>query len=512
MQVKDNRTFAALRRGKFTIGALLLALLSAAAGNASAEVDLLEIHGQPLVLTATGQNREEVWNWFDPPPAANGHSYENQYHFLGSWVRVGFGYRLERVKGFVEVMSPYLINLPDNATAPPPQGLLGLGANYFDPNRSVNDASVFLKQGYLEFRDIGLEGLSFKGGRFEFLDGAEYQPPQLDPELGWLVRNRIAQRLVANFGFSDVMRSFDGAVAGYGNDKFQATAMYSVPTKGVFDLDGMEELSGIDLAYASLNAGPRLFRSGLWGNSMLRVFYIFYNDGRGIPLVDNRRLSGSKADTQAVSIDTIGADYLRVVPAGPGTADFLIWTAGQLGKWGNQNQRAYAIVAEAGYRLNEVAWKPWLRLGYTAGSGDDSRGGSTHGTFFQILPTPRLYAFFPFFNMMNVDDAMAQMVLNPRADMEIQASAHGLWLDSKNDLWYSGGGAFDNRSFGFSGRPSNGHGYLATLTDCQLTYPLNRHLTMQLYYGHAFGGSVIAAIYQAGRESDFGFIQMTWTL
>ena len=39
---------------------------------------------------------------------------------------------------------------------------------------------------------------------------------------------------------------------------------------------------------------------------------------------------------------------------------------------GSQSQRAYAVVAEAGYRLDQVAWKPWLRFGYTVGSGDNN--------------------------------------------------------------------------------------------------------------------------------------------
>jgi len=31
-----------------------------------------------------------------------------------------------------------------------------------------------------------------------------------------------------------------------------------------------------------------------------------------------------------------------------------------------------------------------------------------------------------------------------------------LWLSSSRDLWYAGGGAFDNHLFGYTGRPSFG--------------------------------------------------------
>ena len=489
-----------------------------APSEAHAAVDLFTIGGQPIVLTATEQSREEVWNWFAPTNPAKGPDYQNRYNFMGSWIRVGLGYQFDGVKAFAELMSPFFINLPDNAIVPPPpgkpgpQGLLGLGANYYQPHQNPHDASVFLKQAYLKFGRNIVPGLDVKGGRFEFFDGLEYLPAELDPQLKWIATNRIAQRLIGNFGFSDVTRSFDGVVGSYGNEDWQATVMYGVPTKGVFDLNAMEEIRNTDLVYASLNAGPGALRSELWGNSIGRLFYIYYNDTRGLALVDNRGLSGKTADTGPVSIDTVGGDYARTIAMGSGAADLLLWSAGQFGSWGAQSQRAYAVVAEAGYRLAHAPWKPWLRFGYTIGSGDDDKKDSTHSTFFQILPTPRLYAMTPFYNMMNINDAMAQLLLHPLANLEIQSSLHGLWLDAKKDRWYSGGGAFDNRIFGYAGRPSNGFGYLGSLADCQATWKMNSHFALQLYYGHIFGGSVAGSIYPAGRETDYGFIQTTFSL
>ena len=479
--------------------------------NAAATVDVFTISGRPVTLSLIEQNREEVWNWFNPGALKRGPE-ENRYNFLGSWIRLGATYEFGGIKGFAELMSPFFINLPNGAICPLPQGPLGLGANYYQPHENVNDASVFLKQGYVEFGRGFQYGLDVRGGRFEFLDGAEYQPDKLDPELRWLLLNRISQRLVANFGFSDVMRSFDGALVSYGNDKWQATLMYGVPTKGVFDLKGMDEIRNLDLLYASLNAGPTLFSSGLWGESFTRLFYVYYNDTRRVALIDNRNLTGANADTSPVSIDTVGADYVRAQHVGKGVIDFLVWTAGQFGAWGNQSQRSYAFVAEGGYRFDSIAWQPWFRFGYTVGSGDDNPKDGAHETFFQILPTPRLYAFFPFFNIMNMNEAMGQLVLNPLPAVEVETSLHGLWLDSSKDLWYTGGGAYNNSIFGYTGRPSVGHGYLGTLADCQLSWKINRHFALELYYGHAFGGSVVGANYSSGREGDFGFIQTTWTL
>lgn len=494
-------------RAALTLTAALV-LVFLHVGYALASIDLFRIDGQPIQLSVVEQNREEIWNWFAPTNPA----YDNRYNFLGSWLRLGAAYQLHGVKIYGEVMSPYFVNLPSNAIAPPPQGLLGVGANYYQSQRHANDASIFLKQGYLEFTRDFVEDLDLKGGRFEFNDGLEYAPSTLDQEMTWLLRNRISQRLVANFGFSDVMRSFDGAVASYGNDRWQATAMYGVPTKGAFDQHGQEEIARADVIYASLNVGPALLSSPLWGDSLGRLFYVFYSDTRGLPLVDNAVIMGATPRTGPVSIDTVGADYIRTVPVGPGVVDVLLWTAGQFGAWGTQSQGSYAYVVEGGYRLSDVPWKPWMRIGYTVASGDGDSHNSTHGTFFQILPTPRLYAFFPFYNMMNIDDALVQLITNPTDNLEIQNAIHGLWLDSSKDLWYVGGGAYNNKFFGFVGRPSHGYGYLGSLADCQITWKFNQHIALQLYYGHAFGGSVIGSDYPAGRTGDLGYLQTNFSL
>ncbi len=480
-------------------GVLLIALMPS---RARADFSPASVTGEPVTVSGSLRMREEVWNWFDPGTTANRQN-DNRYHFFGGYIRLGAAYQMEGVKIFAELMTPFLINLPDDAIAPAPQGLLGFGGNYFQPNQSSNSASVFLKQGYLEFGQRAVQGLDFKGGRFEFADGSEFVPS--DPELKWLAKNRIAQRLVGNFGFSDVMRSFDGAVASYGDRAWQATVMYGVPTKGAFDLQGMNEIRNTDLVYASLNAGPNRY----WGNSLARIFYIYYDDGRGLVPVDNRSAAVRNSDRRPIDIHTVGVDYVGTIAAGPGVADLLLWGGGQLGTWGRLTHEAYFAAAEAGYRLVDLGWKPWLRLGYTTTSGDGNSRDHTHETFFQILPTPRPYAMFPFFNMMNLDDAMLQMVLTPVPDAEVQSALHGLWLSSTRDLWYAGGGEFDDKLFGYAGRPSSGRSYLATLLDCQVTWKLNEHLSSAIYYAHAFGGSVVSAIYPAGKAADYGFIEAT---
>jgi hypothetical protein len=319
------------------------------------------------------------------------------------------------------------------------------------------------------------------------------------------VMNRIQQRLIGPFTYTDIMRSFDGALVRYGRDGWNFTAMYGVPTKGAFDLQAMDELKRTDLFYAALNLGP----NQKWGNSLGRLFYIYYDDGRGATKVDNRATAVLLADKRRIEMHTAGVDSIHTTELGPGIADFMVWGAGQLGGWGHQSQEAWAAVGEAGYRFTELKWKPWLRVGYSTTSGDSNPNDSVHGTFFQILPTARQYALFPFYNMMNLNDASAELILAPLNNVETRTTLHGLWLSSNKDLWYSGGGAFDNKIFGYTGRPSFGRSYLASVLDTGITWKINQHLSTYAYYGHAFGGSVVSAIYAGGKQADYGYVEAT---
>ena len=149
-----------------------------------------------------------------------------------------------------------------------------------------------------------------------------------------------------------------------------------------------------------------------------------------------------------------------------------------------------------------------MRGGYDDGSGDSDSSDQQHGTFFQTLPTPRLYARLPFFNMMNNGDAFGEVMLRPSTSVTVRTDVHAVRLADKNDLWYSGGGAQNDDLFGFAGTPAQGRHDLAQLVDLSATIAVARQLTLAGYYGHAFGGDVVGATF-AGRGADYGFLEMT---
>ena len=225
----------------------------------------------------------------------------------------------------------------------------------------------------------------------------------------------------------------------------------------------------------------------------LRAFALSYHDGRHVLKSDNRPGAARAADQHNIRVTTLGGNYLQTAITGSGTADLLLWGAAQFGNWGLLQQRARALAMEGGF---QPKWrlKPWFRAGYFYSTGDSNPNDGEHGTFFQILPTPRIYARFPFYNLMNNQDAFAEAIVRAQTKWTIRYDAHFLRLSERHDLWYSGGGAFQPGTFGFVGRPSNAHQGLANVYDLSADYQVNPHLTLTGYYAIATGRAVVQKI------------------
>ncbi len=455
-----------------------------------------------VTVNASLRTRVEAWDWFQG-------NANNDYAFPGSIARLGLSQSGKTFDWQIELAAPFLLGLPDDAIAPGAQGQLGFGGSYFAANhRETNAGMVFAKQGFIRFNNLGgARGQSLRLGRFEVIDGTEVTPK--DATLAALKRDRIAHRLIGNFGFTDVGRSFDGAQYTRNTPRLNVTLFGGRPTRGVFQVDGWGELN-INVFYGAVTGqvtGKR--NSGEW-----RIFGLGYQDLRdGVVKTDNRTAAARAADAGHIQIGTFGGHYLHAVKTGAGVFDALAWVALQTGSWGNLNQRASAFAVEGGWQPPGLGrLKPWLRAGDDYGSGDKNLGDATHGTFFQVLPTPRVYARFPFFNMMNNRDGFGELVLRPSGKVVLRTDVHSLWLANRQDLWYSGGGAFQPWTFGYTGRPSNGSTGLATLFDVSVDYSVNRHAAVGTYYGRAWGKSVIQSIYPQGQNANFGYVELTFKL
>lgn len=436
------------------------------------------------------------WDWYEAPP------YENSYGYGESLLRFGLSQIVGRWDWKLEITQPTILDAPnDSVSAKTAQGQLGLGATYYAANGNNSwPVAAFLKQGFARYNFA--EDGNVRLGRIEWVEGLETKPK--NPTIAWLQHHRVAQRLIGNFGFTNAQRSFDGIDAHYGEGSWDITTMFGRADQGVFNMNGNPELN-VDIQYLA-------FTKSNWNDHFLwRVFGIGYHDGRtGITKTDNRALAVRQTDHRNIRLGTYGADFMTAIPAGSGQFDFMGWGALQNGRWGYQQQSSNAAAVEGGYQFLNVTSTPWIRGGWWRGSGDNNPNDGTHGTFVELLPTPRVYARTPIYNLMNLTDEFVQVIDRPNKKWDLRSDLHWLQLTSSKDLWYQGGGAFDNKVFGFTGRPSNGHSSFNNLWDISSDWHATPHLEVNLYYGHAWGKTVVQKIYPAGQTAQLFYLELIY--
>ncbi len=450
-----------------------------------------------LRWTATLRTRGEAWDWFDAGP-------EGRYGFLGSFIRAGVSQQRPGFGWRVELMAPVLLGLPDDAVLPGAQGQLGQGASYFAANAGDRSAAdVFPKEVYVRLGSPPAhDGHSLRLGRFDFSDGTEILPT--DPSLTRLKRERIGQRLLGPFGFTHVTRSYDGLQYSWTSRGRQLWLMGVRPTTGVFDTDGWGWVDDVSVLYGAVTLPVRLGDAS--GDA--RIFALWYEDDRGVTKTDNRAPALRESDRGTVRVTTFGGHVLQLFPTPSGPVDLLLWGALQTGSWGTLDHAVTAAALELGIqpRLGRLA--PWLRIGLFRGSGDGDPADGDHDTFFALLPTPRPYARFPFYNFSNTTEVFTTLSVQPHPLATVRAGARRLRLSEVEDLWYVGGGAFEDETFGYTGRPSGGARGLATILDLSLTVAPAPWVSIEAYGALALEGDVIRGIYPGAGTGRLAYLEV----
>ena len=246
----------------------------------------------PFEITINWRTRAEGWNWFEAPTG------NSDYPLWHSLLRIGIGQTREKLDWFAEMEQPSILGLPNDAVVAGPAGQLGLGGSYYAANNNEsNNASIFLKQAFVDFKHLGPARV--KLGRFEYFDGMEVKPK--DPMLAAVVQSRIAHRLISNFGFTAVQRTFDGGQFSLNSGKNNFTFFSARPTAGILQTDGMPELD-IEVYYGAFTRTINTPH----GEAQLRVFGLGYVDDRTTILkTDNRPVPVRTADLGKVQLATL---------------------------------------------------------------------------------------------------------------------------------------------------------------------------------------------------------------
>ena len=473
------------------------AAASAPPSVASASKDRLTVR-----TTASLRSRVEDWRWFDTTAAG-------AYRFTALLARLGAQASRGSWSAKADLSAPVLLSLPTDASAPAPLGQFGLGANYASASTSgtalrSNVAGLVVRQAVLDWK----QGSStIRLGRFDVSDGVERTPTS--PALTTLKNTRLSQRLLGPFGFTHGQRAMDGVSAQTTRSGHTLTALAIRPTSGVFAVTRAGRSLPVNIAYGAWSYG-RAHKRGEWD---ARLFGLWYQDERGLVPTDNR-LAGTRISApRNITVNTVGAHVVAVRSVGEWSVDGLAWGAAQTGSWSTLMHRAHALALEVGAQRRTAPWSPWLRAGWYRGSGDRNPADNTHGTFFQIAPTPRIYARFPFYNGMNSDERFAYATVKPSKTVSARLGVHDVRLASASDQWLLGGGAFDTRNFGYVGRtlPPGSSPRLGVVSEASVEWKPRAHVAMEGFLAVASRAAGPARIYGTGSRGRLALLELTLT-
>ena len=269
---------------------VLFLLLFGASAICLAQSDSEPLRIGSVDVSGNLRERYESWDWF---PGTG----ESAYGFSGALLTLGFSQHKTDFDWTVDLAAPILLDVPNRAIGPGAQGQFGLGPAYYAYNHNQQySAMVFPEQAFIRLKG---EHYSLRLGRFQFSDGTEVTPK--NPTLAAVKRDRIDQRLIGIFGFSDVERSSDGVQYTYSNGPWNFTSLAVIPTRGVFQVDGWGWVK-TPYTYTALTRQLSLGKS----DAEWRVFGIYYNDDRGVLKTDNRPLAARRQDLDAINIGTFG--------------------------------------------------------------------------------------------------------------------------------------------------------------------------------------------------------------
>lgn len=457
-----------------------------------------EKRGDGLTLGGSVFARYAYWNWFEGPD--NG----NDYDYWFQRTRIHLKYTSRFWSAFVEPQYVTIFDVPEDAFGAPPLGPYGMGGLYYLHNNDDDPDSLGFHQGWLSVYTPD-KRLQLTLGRFEYSDGREVMQAGDGVHFNMLKNIHLSDRMISSFGWAAFGRSFDGGVFQYDDQRVNVTTMFSYPTQGGWEEDINETMEDISIGAATLTAKKDSVIPGM----ELAAFYYNYRDDREVSQrVDNSGVNTAPAVD--IAIDMVGGHAVGVYDIGPGAADVLLWGGYQFGDWYELDQSAYALATEAGYQFTDIYAKPWFRVGYYLGSGDDDPNDGDHGTFFQMAPGTRKYNMLPYCDLMNIEDVFAQVITHPLEKLMLRVDYHFVQLSEENDRWYMGSGPTQEKGniFGYIGRPSSGEDALSQELHVLARYRVSNHWRVDGSYCHIFGDDVVEGVYGQDDEADYASIEL----
>jgi hypothetical protein len=172
----------------------------------------------------------------------------------------------------------------------------------------------------------------------------------------------------------------------------------------------------------------------------------------------------------------------------------------QVGSFGNDSILAWATGINAGYTW-DAPWKPRLGLKTGATSGDHNPNDGHLETFDALFFKSGYFNDASLIRPQNIISVHPTISVSPSKAFSLDGGVSPFWRYSRDDAVYG--------VPGFVSVPANNtaSSYIGTALDVNLTWQVQRHVSVQASYVHFFTGSYI---HQAGG-SDVNYFSTTLT-
>ena len=175
----------------------------------------------------------------------------------------------------------------------------------------------------------------------------------------------------------------------------------------------------------------------------------------------------------------------------------------QFGDFGRGDIRAWTAASETGYLFDFLPGRPRLGIKADVASGDHNAANADLGTFNALFPKGSYFSEADLIGPANIIDLHPSLELHPTDGLTLTAEWDFFWRQSTSDGIY-----------GISVNPlrsgtASDKKYIGDQAIAYLTWAIERHWTLTLYYSHFFAGPFLEET-PPGKDVDFVAVWITF--
>jgi Alginate export len=323
-----------------------------------------------------------------------------------------------------------------------------------------------------------------------FMQKPPYGPPNLNAwdlklayaEFGNADRDWISVRvgrqlisynntIISNSEWRNQGRSFDAVAANLHYDRYSVGLFAaSVVVPLAEGISHHQEGNNIYGAYGSIDH--------LVPHSVLEPFAL-WRVQPGVAIETTAKIKTGRQDEWAYGVRFKGVTLKSL--------DYTAEWIGERGSDGPNGIKAWATTFGAGYRIDQLWFKPRLFWQYDYASGDRNPTDGVHGAFDTMYPSAHdRFGIADQFGWQNIVADRVGMTLEPRRRWTVTGQFLDLWLASATDALYNtSGGSIVRDTTGKSGT------HIGREADAYTWYELNRHVNVGVGVGHLMSGQFL---------------------